>query len=104
MLSSHRRGGGLFRRVPQRRAGARPVSGGAPSRHGPEAQAARKARVLRALAAVLAGNTLYFLLLTRVLPTWARHRPFGLDPGLLVDFVVCLGIYLGLGTLGRRRG
>jgi len=59
---------------------------------------------LRALAAVLAGNALYFLLLTPELPAWARHQPFTLDAGLLVDFLVCLAVYLGLGALGRRRG
>jgi hypothetical protein len=58
-------------------------------------------RLLRALAAVLAGNALYLLLLAPHLPEWARHRPFALDPGLLVDFAICLVIYLGLGLLGR---
>jgi hypothetical protein len=58
-------------------------------------------RLLRALAAVLAGNALYFLLLAPCLPAWARHRPFALDPGLLLDFAICLAIYFGLGHLMR---
>ncbi len=59
-------------------------------------------RLLRALAAVLAGNVLYFLLLAPSLPKWALHRPFALDPGLLLDFAICLAIYLVLGFLMRR--
>jgi hypothetical protein len=59
--------------------------------------------VVRALVAVLAGNALYFLLLLPALPSWARHRPFALDAGLLADFLVCVAIYLGLGALVRRR-
>jgi hypothetical protein len=50
---------------------------------------------------VLAGNALYLLLLAPRLPEWARHRPFALDPGLLLDFATCLVIYLGLGLLVR---
>jgi hypothetical protein len=57
--------------------------------------------LLRALAAVLAGNVLYLLLLDPRLPEWARHRPFALDPGLVLDFAICLVIYLGLGLLVR---
>jgi hypothetical protein len=59
--------------------------------------------VLRALAAVLAGNALYFLLLAPRLPEWAVHRPFRADPGLLLDFLLCSAIYLGLGRWMRRR-
>jgi hypothetical protein len=56
---------------------------------------------------VLAGNALYLLLLAPRLPEWARHRPFALDPGLLVDFAICLAIYVVLGLLvwrGRQSG
>jgi hypothetical protein len=59
-------------------------------------------RLLRALASVLAGNALYFLLLAPRLPRWAQHRPFALDPGLLLDFAICLAIYVVLGYLARR--
>ncbi len=58
-------------------------------------------RLLRALASVLAGNALYFLLLAPRLPEWAQHRPFAVDPGLLLDFAICLVIYLSLGLLVR---
>ena len=63
------------------------------------------ARVLRALAAVLGGNAVYFLLLFPRLPEWARHEPLTVDPGLLMDLGVCVAIYLLLGRLapaGRR--
>jgi hypothetical protein len=60
------------------------------------------ANLLRALTAVLAGNAIYFLLLARHMPAWARHEPFTLDPGLLVDFLVCLAVYMGLRVLARR--
>ncbi len=59
-------------------------------------------RLLHALAAVLAGNAIYFLVLVRVMPTWARHEPFALDPGLLLDFLVCLAIYAALRGVARR--
>ena len=58
--------------------------------------------LLRALAAVLAGNALYFLVLARLAPGWARHEPFTLDLGLLLDFLVCLAIYAGLGAVALR--
>lgn len=52
---------------------------------------------LRALAAVLLGNLIYFAALMRVLPPWLRHVPFRIDAGLLLDFVLCAAIYLLLG-------
>lgn len=58
---------------------------------------------MRALAAVLSGNALYFVLLAPRLPEWARHRPFELDPGLLLDFGICLGIYVAIGRIARSR-
>jgi hypothetical protein len=59
-------------------------------------------KFLLALAAVLGGNAIYFLLLAPRLPACARHRPFALDLGLFIDLVVCVGIYAGLGPLLRR--
>lgn len=59
-------------------------------------------KFLLALAAVLAGNAVYFLLLAPRLPGWARHTPFALDLGLLIDLVVCVGVYAGLGRWLRR--
>jgi hypothetical protein len=64
-------------------------------------------RLLRALAAVLAGNALYFLLLWSRLPGWARHTPFALDAGLILDLVICSALYFALGLLvrpGRHSG
>jgi hypothetical protein len=58
-------------------------------------------RWVSALAAVVAGNALYFILLVPALPARLRHRPFALDAGLGLDFVICLALYLGLGRLNR---
>jgi hypothetical protein len=58
-------------------------------------------RYLRALAAVLGGNAIYFVALEDRLPAWARHRPFHPDFGLLLDFLICVGLYLLLGRLDR---
>jgi hypothetical protein len=41
------------------------------------------------------------------LPQWARHAPFTLDIGLIVDFVICVALYVALGWLvrpGRHSG
>jgi hypothetical protein len=46
-----------------------------------------------ALAAILAGNLLYFLLLSPRLPQAWRHQPFAFDPGLIADFLLCLGLF-----------
>lgn len=47
----------------------------------------------KSLVAVVAGNLLYHFVLLPVLPIPARHRPFKLDLGLLVDVWVCLFVY-----------
>jgi hypothetical protein len=47
---------------------------------------------LDALAAVLAGNAIYYLLMPH-LPAVARHRLFREDWGLLVDFAICTVIF-----------
>jgi hypothetical protein len=62
-------------------------------------------RWVRALAAVVAGNALYFLLVAPALPMTLRHRPFALDAGLGLDFLICLALDLALGglTAVRRR-
>lgn len=46
----------------------------------------------RSLAAVVAGNAIYFSIM-RFLPPRARHQPFQLDWGLVVDFWICLACY-----------
>lgn len=62
------------------------------------------ARWLRALAAVVAGNALYFLLVDSALPVTLLHRPFAIDAGLGLDFLICLAVFLAIGGLpGVRR-
>ena len=50
---------------------------------------------LDALAAVLAGNAIYFLLMPH-LPRAMRHSLFREDWGLVVDFMICLVIYVAV--------
>jgi hypothetical protein len=49
---------------------------------------------LQSLAAVLAGNIVYFLVMPH-LPPAARHNPARLDLGVVVDFWFCL-VFLGV--------
>ena len=59
---------------------------------------------VHALAAVLAGNAIYFLL-ARYLPLAARHDPFRIDLGMVLDFSICLLAFGLIKSLaGRRRG
>jgi len=60
-------------------------------------------RLLVALAAVLAGNALYFALLEPHLPGLAQHRPFQLDLGLLFDALLCLACYALLARFAGKR-
>ena len=60
-------------------------------------------RWARALLAVLLGNLAYFMLMPR-LPLAARHVPFRLDLGLLVDCCLCTAVFLLLSLAWRRRG
>jgi hypothetical protein len=53
------------------------------------------------LAAILLGNAIYYLSLTPHLPDSLRHQGFQMDLGVLVDFLVCVGVY-GLIRLGSR--
>ena len=62
-----------------------------------------RAQLLRAAAAVLAGNAVYFVLLLRRLPAWLRHHPFTLDAGLALDFLICVAIFLALRLLPGSR-
>ena len=50
-------------------------------------------RLLKQFAAVLIGNLLNFFVLIPHLPPAARHAPYHLDWGLLVDLWICLVIY-----------
>lgn len=49
-------------------------------------------RFFIALAAVLLGNAIYLLLLP-VLPERARHDPFRMDWGLVLDFWICVVVF-----------
>lgn len=55
---------------------------------------------LQALLAILLGNLLYFLLYPS-LPLIARHRPYHVDIGMVVDFWFCLVAY-GLIRTARK--
>ena len=58
-------------------------------------------RLLKQFAAVLLGSLLYFFVLMPHLPPAARHQPYRLDWGLLVDAWICLAIH-GLIDLALR--
>jgi len=55
---------------------------------------------VQALLAVVLGNVAYFLLAPSFPPA-ARHRPFRVDLGMLVDFWFCLVAY-GLIRTARK--
>lgn len=55
------------------------------------------------LVAIVLGNAVYFYSLVPHLPAALRHRPFRVDAGLVIDFLVCVGVY-GLWRLVRRVG
>jgi hypothetical protein len=55
---------------------------------------------VQALAAVVLGNVVYFLLVPS-LPRSARHQPTHFDLGMLIDFWLCLVAY-GLIRTARR--
>ena len=56
--------------------------------------------LIQALVAIVLGNVVYFLLLPS-LPPVARHHPFHIDLGMIVDFWFCLVAY-GLIRTARR--
>ena len=56
---------------------------------------------LHALAAVLGGNALYFLV-EKYLPPAARHSLFKMDLGMVVDFCMCLALFLIIKSLAGR--
>jgi hypothetical protein len=58
--------------------------------------------LMQALLAILLGNLAYFLLLPS-LPLAARHHPFRIDLGIVLDFSFCLIIYAAFRTLRKRR-
>jgi hypothetical protein len=50
-------------------------------------------RWIEYLVAILVGNAIYFLILFPALPRLLQHQPFRFDPGLVLDFVGCVGVY-----------
>ena len=50
-------------------------------------------RWLECLGAILAGNAIYYYALAPHLPEAWQHQIFRIDPGLMADFLVCLGVY-----------
>jgi hypothetical protein len=61
------------------------------------------ANFLQALGAVVVGNAIYFLL-EKYLPVRARHEPFKIDLGIVVDFWFCLVVFGIIKTVaGRKR-
>jgi hypothetical protein len=60
------------------------------------------ANFLQALLAIVVGNVIYFYLVPS-LPPAARHRPFHVDLGSVVDFWFCLVAYGLIRTVRRWR-
>jgi hypothetical protein len=60
-------------------------------------------RWIEYLAAILAGNAIYFLLLFPDLPPALQHRPFVFDLGLALDFSLCVIVYAVI-RMGSRHG
>ncbi len=59
---------------------------------------------LKSLAAVLAGNAIYFIIMPH-LPAAAQHQYDHLDLGLVIDFWICVVIYGVISTVQfLRRG
>jgi hypothetical protein len=59
---------------------------------------------LKSLAAVLAGNAIYFLVMPH-LPIRAQHQYNRVDLGLVIDFWICVVIYGLISTVQfLRRG
>ena len=51
---------------------------------------------------MIGGNLLYFFALMPHLPAAARHRPGGIDLGLIVDFWVCVVVYGMIEVIDRK--
>ncbi len=61
------------------------------------------ANFLKSLAAVLAGNAVYFLVVDPRLPAYAQHHLFQFDLGLIIDAWICLVFYGVIEMLVRRK-
>jgi hypothetical protein len=55
---------------------------------------------LQALLAIILGNVVYFVLYPS-LPPVARHHPFRMDLGVVLDFCFCLLVYGMIRTVRR---
>jgi hypothetical protein len=51
------------------------------------------ANLLKSLAAVVAGNAIYFLVIMPLLPPAGRHEIARIDLGLAIDLWVCLAVF-----------
>jgi hypothetical protein len=60
-------------------------------------------RLLKQLAAVILGSLLYFFVLMPHLAPAARHEPYRLDWGLLIDAWICLVLYGLIELMFRRK-
>ena len=61
-----------------------------------------RTNLAKSFVAVISGNAIYFILLMPLLPPVARHKPYQLDLGLIVDFWVCLACYGIVELISRR--
>ncbi|HXY06782.1 MAG TPA: hypothetical protein VEI52_02925 [Terriglobales bacterium] len=60
------------------------------------------ANFFQALAAVVVGNALYFLV-EKYLPAGAHHALFKIDLGMVVDFWFCLVVFGIIKTMAGRK-
>ena len=65
-------------------------------------QSSVRTNLAKSFVAVVSGNAIYFLLLMPLLPPAARHEPYRIDLGLVVDFWVCLACYGVVELISRR--
>ena len=56
--------------------------------------------LMQALLSIILGNLVYFALIPSF-PAVARHRPFRVDLGMVIDFWFCLVVY-GLIRTARK--
>jgi hypothetical protein len=60
-------------------------------------------RLLKQATAVVLGSLFYFFILMPHLPPAARHEPYRLDGGLLIDAWICLVLYGLIELIFRRK-
>ena len=57
---------------------------------------------MKMLLAILLGNVIYFAIAPR-LPNYLHHNLFTIDPGMTLDLLICVGVYLVILLVDRRR-